>query len=109
MFFGNAKEEEGRNLDTKKAANVLSFNEYQSKKLRYVIPAKFVINPQLYNIHFVLFNQLRAGFGLDPNAAIGDRSYLVPSCPTKFLNFHDVNTDFQDTLQLQYYEQETQG
>ena len=56
VFFGNAKDLDSKNLDQKHASSILNFTGFEKKKLTYVIPAKYIINPQLYNIHFVLMN-----------------------------------------------------
>lgn len=89
-------------FDPRLSSSVLSYS--QPRPVNYIIPAQYLLNPDKFKIHVVLFAQLRAGSLSEIPA--GDKSYLTPCIPIKFLDT-GINQDFSETLQMMYYDHET--
>ena len=106
LFFGEGHDPEvvKSSFDNRSSSSVVSY--CQSRPLTYIIPAQYLLNPDKFKIHVILFAQLRAGSLSE--IPIGDKSYLTPCIPIKFMEYA-VNKDFSETLQMMYYDQEEQG
>lgn len=81
----------------------------EEKKLTFILPLSYLMDNNDYKIHVVMFIQLRPSLKATDTAMHENPFFLTPCMPIKAIDTNRINTDFANSLQLMYYNQEPQN